>query len=206
MFDRLKENSREYYEKKLAAHGLTAQGVDWKDQDSQNLRFRILSEIGNLGGKRVHDVGCGLGHLLLYFRERNVDCDYVGSDISPVMIENATRICEEGEFHTGDVLEDPAPSWMKVDFVLASGIFHVRSDIPYHEWHVFVEAMIRRMFDLAEIGIGFNLLTSYVDYEEPYLFYCPPKEMLDFCMKNLSRRVVVRHDYPLYEYTVYVYK
>ena len=195
-----------YYEDVLQAQGLTVHGVDWNGPASQSLRFKILSEIDNLNRKRIHDVGCGLGHLNHYFKEKGVQCEYVGSDISSRMIDGAKELDHGGEYYVGDILQKMKPSWMKADYVLASGLFFVRSDAEYREWQQFVEEMIRGMFELANEGIGFNLLTSLVDYEESHLYYSPPSRMLDFCLRNLSNKVVIRHDYPLYEYTVYVYR
>ena len=59
---------------------------------------------------------------------------------------------------------------------------------------------------MCRSGIAFNLITDQVDFREPQLFYADPTETLDFCRRALSRHVVIRHDYPLYEYTTYVYR
>ena len=47
---------------------------------------------------------------------------------------------------------------------------------------------------------------DHVDYQSDDLYYANMGETLEFCQKMLSRYVVLRHDYPLYEYTVYVYR
>ena len=46
-----------HYERSLARHGATAEGMDWKDAASQRLRFRILCEVMDLDGLSVHEVG-----------------------------------------------------------------------------------------------------------------------------------------------------
>jgi hypothetical protein len=38
------------------------------------------------------------------------------------------------------------------------------------------------------------------------LFYAKAADVLAFCRRELSRWMVLRHDYPLHEYTVYVYR
>ena len=205
-FDVLVQKSREYYEETLQRYGSTPRGVDWNGEASQDLRFKILTEIGDLNGARIHDVGCGLGHLAEYLQKRGVDVDYVGTDISGPMIENTRERLPRCEIHTADILAAPNPEWMKADYLMASGLFYVKSDAPERAWQRFVEAMVVRMFQLAGKGIAFNMLTSHVDYEESHLFYSSPSRMLDFCLNRLGRHVVIRHDYPLYEYTVYAYK
>ena len=66
--------------------------------------------------------------------------------------------------------------------------------------------MIAKMFHYSNVGIGFNMMTSYVDFKDEKLFYKNPLETFDFCAKNLSKKIVLRHDYKLWEYFIFVYK
>jgi SAM-dependent methyltransferase len=206
MFDEIKAVCRRHYEDKLLQYGDSPQGVNWADADSQRLRFQVLSEVGNLNGKKIYDVGCGLGHLVEFLAERGVNCEYVGSDISPQMIQKAKQRLPQAQLYVADILNNVTPDWMRADYLFASGVFYVKATNDHHAWQKFVEAMLLRMFDLAERAIAFNMLTSYVDYKDSNLFYLSPADTLDFCIRNLGRRIVIRHDYPLWEYTVYVYK
>ena len=72
----------------------------------------------------------------------------------------------------------------------------------FEKWR---QEIVRKMFNLCRIGIAINMVTDYVDYKEDYLYYYSPEETLKFC-KTLSKWVALRHDYPLHEFTVYVYK
>jgi hypothetical protein len=49
-------------------------------------------------------------------------------------------------------------------------------------------------------------MSKQVDWERDDLFHLPLDVMSSFVSANLSRRFVVRHDYPLFEYTTYVYR
>lgn len=205
-FDALKDATRRYYEDALLRFSDGPQAVNWSSRETQNLRFEMLCGVGDLTGKRIHDVGCGLGHMADYLSTENPGCNYVGSDISPKMINAAKqRLGPDAELFTGDIMAADE-DWMKADFVVNSGVFTVRGEIPPEEWWQFVSGMIGRMFELCRTGISFNLMTSYVDYQDDHLFYKPPAETLDFCINELSRRAVIRHDYPLWEYTVYLYR
>lgn len=203
-FAALKRRVVGYYEDRLREHGPTARGMDWKDEASQELRFEILAQIGDLRGRSVHEIACGAGHLADFLAARGIDCEYSGSDLSEEMIEAARRRHPEGSFECADVLRSaPARAW---DTVLCSGLFHVKLETPEGEWREFVHATLRRMFEMCRVGIAFNLMTDRVDYREPTLHYADPAEILAFCLGELSPRVVVRHDYPLYEFTSYVYR
>lgn len=206
MFKETKDTCRKHYEETLKRYGNSPKGVNWKDAESQNLRFQILCEVDDLNGRKIHDIGCGLGHLLDFLSQKGVSCEYVGSDISPLMIQTAKQRLSTAQLYVADILEDKTREWMKADYLFTSGLFYVRSDADIDTWRQFVQAMLLRMFSLASTGIAFNMLTSCVDYKDPNLFYQPPGETMDFCIQNMSRRVVIRHDYPLWEYTVYVYR
>lgn len=189
----------EHYERRLAEHGATARGMDWKDEASQALRFRMLCAVCDLSGRSVHEVGAGAGHLLDHLREHGIACDYSGSDLSPAMVAAAKQRHPDAGFAVLDPLDGALP---RADVVVCSGVFHVKLDAEDEAWWEFVEAMLRRMWSACRVAIAFNLITDQVDFRVPELFYADPERTLAFCRRELSRHVALRHDYPLYEYTV----
>jgi len=206
VFKKAKDTCRNHYETALIQYGDSPKGVNWKDAESQNYRFQMLCEVGKLSDKKIHDVGCGLGHLSDFLSVKGINCEYIGSDISPLMIRAAKDRLPTAHLYVADLLENKTQDWMRADYLITSGLFYVKTSTVRRTWKHFVQAMLIRMFMLSDIGIAFNMLTSFVDYEDSNLFYQPPGETVDFCIRNMSRRVVLRHDYPLWEYTVYVYK
>jgi hypothetical protein len=192
-----------HYERQLRLHGPTARGVDWKDAASQSLRFSVLCGICDLNGRSIHEVGAGAGHLVDFLDREGIEADYSGSDRSAAMVKAAQRRHPGVAFERSDSLEDaPEAAW---DVVVCSGLFHVSLGHSEHDWWSFVSATLRRMFAMSRLGIAFNLMSDRVDHRSPDLFYADAGRTLDFCRDALSRRVVLRHDYPLHEYTVYVY-
>ena len=207
MSEALKRAVVAHYDEKLKLHGPTARGMDWKDAASQRLRFEVLCGIADLDGRSVHDLGAGAGHLLDFLIERGIRADYSGSDLSKAMVE-AARIRHPGvPFQELDVLAGaPDCPTASYDAVVCSGLFHVKLDHTDAEWWGFVAAVVRRMFAMCRLGIAFNLMSDRVDFRSPSLYYANPGEVVDFCCRELSRYVVLRHDYPLYEQTIYVYR
>jgi hypothetical protein len=59
---------------------------------------------------------------------------------------------------------------------------------------------------LSRRGFAFNALTAHADPDRMRsdLYYADPAELLDYCLRHYSRDVALRHDYPLYEFTVSV--
>jgi 2-polyprenyl-3-methyl-5-hydroxy-6-metoxy-1,4-benzoquinol methylase len=200
----LKRDVVAYYEDVLRRHGPSAQGVDWKDEHSQTLRFELLSGVCDLEGRSVHEIGAGVGHLWDYLRERSPGVDYSGSDLSQAMVDAARARHPDISFERRDLLNDPLQH--RYDVVMCSGLFHVKLHHTDDEWRAFVYATVEKMFEMCRVGIAFNTMSDHVDFRSDTLFYANAGEVLDFCRRKLSRFVTLRHDYPLYESTVYVYR
>ncbi len=194
----------DHYESALRRHGPTARGMDWKDEASQRLRFAVLCEGCDLRGKSVHEIGAGAGHLLDFRAERGFDSAYSGSDLSEKMVAAARVRHPEAAFEQRDLLRDPPVE--RFDAVLASGVFNVKLHHSDEAWWNYVQRMIRAMFAQCREVTAFNLMTDRVDFRSENLFYANPAAVLEFCRTELSRYVSLRLDYPLYEYTVHVYR
>lgn len=59
----------------------------------------------------------------------------------------------------------------------------------------FLEALVRQMFALCKVGIAFNVMSSYVNFTAPNLYYRSPVEMLAWCMSEVSTKVMLDHAY-----------
>ena len=202
--EQLKRSVVSHYEAQLQRHGPTAHGMDWKDEVSQRLRFDLLCGVRDLVGASLYEVGAGAGHLYGYLAELGVAVDYTGCDLSSEMVDAARKLHPQASFEVRDILIDPPRR--RYDVVLTSGLFHVRLDHSDTEWRQFVFAIVRRMYELCDRAIAFNLMTDQVDFRSDRLYYANPGDVLEFCRRELSRHVTVRHDYPLYEFTTYVYR
>lgn len=199
MNPRDKERTIRRFEDQLKQFGRSSEAMGWRDKEQQELRFSVLAGIGDLHSKKVLDVGCGFGDLYAYLLREGIRVDYTGYDISTKIVEEAREQFPDLSFQIKDILTDPIED--RFDYVFSSGIFNWRMS----DNMAFVKKMMGKMFELSNCGIAVNMMTNYVDYREEHLFYCSPEEILKFA-KRLSRFVVLRHDYPLYEFTIYVYR
>ena len=193
------ERNARYFSECLIKYGISARALDWSGEQSQFLRFRVLSEVGSLDGASVLDVGCGLGDLCGWLRADSHDVRYTGIDIAPAMIEAARSRFTDARFEVLDLLSDPVQD--SFDYVLSSGIFTHRTA----EAKLFFEAMLEQMFALAERGLAVNCLSTWAEQIEPREFHANPLETVAFCRK-LTPWVVLRHDYHPADFTVYLYK
>lgn len=189
-----------FYTNLVNKYGIDFRSLNWGSKQSQELRFRILSEIGDLNGATVLDVGCGLGDLYEWFNKNSIRINsYKGIDITPAMIEHAQKRFPDVDFEVRDIIKEPLN--VRYDYVFASGIFYLVKNNPTD----FMKRMITSLFTHSNIGIGFNSLSAWAEVKEPEEFYANPIEIIDFC-RSLTEKIVFRHDYHQADFTIFLYK
>lgn len=195
---------KKFYKNEFTIYGDSHSSVRYASKESQWKRYDILTQISNLQNKSILDYGCGTGHLLEYLNEKAIVInDYIGVDILPEFLQVAKE-----KFPSATFLESLFDCNRPFDFGIVSGTFNDTLSDNRNFW----QQAISELFISCREGIAFNLMSKYVDYENPNLFYESPSYVLDFVKKNLSPFVTIRHDYLCkvdsvpYEFSVYVYK
>jgi SAM-dependent methyltransferase len=195
----------DYYSDKIKTFGVSAQGVDWNSETSQELRFeQLLKVVQDEREFSLLDYGCGYGALLDFLNKQGRAFSYIGFDISEEMLIMArSRNPERLGVSWKSSLKDE-----NCDYTLASGIFNVKLSQEQDVWQQYIEDTLNDMNNRSMRGFSFNMLTSYSDkeYMKDYLFYADPSYYFQFCKKHFSKYVALLHDYPLYEFTVIVKK
>jgi SAM-dependent methyltransferase len=197
-----------YYSEKFSLHGPSSEGVDWgSDEARMFLRYdKMLSVADYVAGKKpsLLDVGCGYGGLWEYAISRNIDLDYTGIDVAGNMIEWAMANMSSGNFIHGDMLDYRFDR--EFDYVVCNGILTQKLETAGLQMDQFAAQLIRQMFSLCKIGIAFNVMTTKVNYYSNNLYYRNPAELFSWCLGEISSHIKLDHSYPLYEYTIYLYR
>lgn len=186
------------YENRLKRYGVNVMTVGWKDVRQQRLRFKQLTEANDISGKSLLDVGCGFGDLSGYLRRQGITVKYTGYDLSSKLIEIAKRRNPSANFEVKDILSE---DFGKFDYIITSGTLNKKLTGN----RLYAARMIKTMFEHCRKGIAFNMFTTLVDFKEDYLYYYSPGDILNTCRK-LSRKVIMRDNYPLYDFTFHVYR
>ena len=182
-------------------------GTFQNDRVTQYMRFEhILKSFKYLLNETVsfHDLGCGCCDMYDYMLQNNIKSNYSGTEIIQEMIDHARQKFPGIKLNKRDILKENVPE--KYDIVVFSGGLYLPGNIEHEEWSKFVFDLINKMWDICNIGISFNLLSTYSTYKNSQLFYIDPKIMFDYCINNFSRFVTLDHAYPLYEWTITVFK
>lgn len=200
-----------HYENCYEKHGDNNKGVDWPNPEDARVRYKIMLDVinfdvrsDNSANKAVLDLGCGLAHLYEYISSNNIDVSYTGMDISKVFVDSCKNKYPDIRFINKDLLEEDFEE--KFDYVIMNGVFTEKLQMSYEDMWKFFTTLITRAFEICDRGIAFNVMSKDVDWERDDLFHVPHSDLSSFIVKNLSRNYIMRSDYGLYEYTVYVYK
>ena len=200
----------DHYGKTFSEHGTRPQGVDWgPNPEDHLLRLDRMLAVTDLGLQKraqhsILDVGCGYGSLLELLKKRSLSLIYTGIDVCEPMILAAREKYSNAEWLIGDVIELEGSE--RFDYVVCNGILTQKLDASIRDMDRFSKLLVTRMFDLCRIGIAFNVMSTYVNFTVPNLYYRNPAELLAWCMSELTPRVRLDHAYPLYEYTIYLYR
>jgi cyclopropane fatty-acyl-phospholipid synthase-like methyltransferase len=194
----------------LERHGDNHFGVDWPNEEDAHTRQRVMLDVirPGIGAEphRVLDFGCGAAHLMEYIRaEKRTDIDYAGLDIAEPFVKLSQAKFPEMRFWCLDVLTDDVSALPRFDYAVMNGVFTEKLELSYDEMFDFMSRTVARVFSLVDVGIAFNVMSKHVDWERHDLFHVPFDEMAAFLIAHVTRNIVLRADYGLYEYTAYAY-
>jgi SAM-dependent methyltransferase len=197
-----------HYEDCLAQFGDSHRGVDWPNAADAAKRYQVMLDLvrPSAAGKSLLDFGCGASHLYQYMLERDVrGLQYAGLDASAAFCELSQQKYPHNDYFCLDVLAEPERLG-EFDYVVMNGVFTEKRELSFDAMFDYLRRILTLVFSKTRCGIAFNVMSKQVDWERADLFHMPIGELTDFIASKLSRHYVVRNDYGLYEYTVYVYK
>lgn len=185
-----------HYTELFKVNGITPAALGWP-KGRQNLRFKVMSEIGIINNSEILDVGCGFGDLLSYFKSKRIDVKYTGVDINPLFLEVAKNKHPFANFFHRDIEINKFKK--KFDWCFAIGTTNMKANYKY------IEKLLGEMLKISKKGVAMDFMSSYVDFKKPESSHFDPEKIFKIA-KKLSKRVVIRHDYLPFEFCVYIYK
>jgi cyclopropane fatty-acyl-phospholipid synthase-like methyltransferase len=197
----------EHYKKCFEDHGDNHLGVDWPKYEDTLTRYKVMLDLINENNKvSLLDFGCGLGHLYKFIlnEKKENEIVYSGLDINENFYDHCIKKYPEVNFFLKDInINDEIPNF---DYIVCNGTFTEKRDLSYEEMFDFMSNTLKTLWLKTNKGIAFNVMSKLVDWERDDLFHVSMDELGLFLKNNLSRNFIIRNDYKLYEYTIYVYK
>jgi len=181
----------------LTRFGYSSHALYWSSREIQELRFKVLAEIGIESGDSVFDVGCGFADFKLWFEKQSGALDFTGIDLSPDLVSEASKRHPDAELIVGDLF-DMAFAEKSFDWVILSGALNEL----LHDDGDYARRSITRMFELCRKGVAFNLLNAR-HFRPHDLQTHLPEEMLAFC-HELTSDCMLREEYLKNDFTIYM--
>lgn len=186
-----------FYNTRFESLGRSIGSVGWGSYADQSLRFEMLFRGIDVKGKVVLDVGCGLGDLVDWLDQRTGgDFTYIGIDIAAKLLDDARKRFSSNKCHflEGEILNLELP---QVDISVLSGALTVKMPNMYD----YAKKVLLQMHNLSRNWACANFLSTYVDFELKKNQHYRPEEVFTWA-RQISSKVNLFHDYPLYEFTL----
>lgn len=203
--DFIVDELKAHYKRTFAEHGPCAKGVDWRDEQTANVRHAKLFKLFEDDHQStILDVGCGYGRFYEYLLEKKFSGQYYGIDVVEEMIEQAQLSHGFERFENKNFLD--LGKNKKFDYLVVNGIFTQKLGVSQIEMEKYMLNFIEKLFDSCNKGIAFNVMSNHVNFFANNLFYKSPSELISYISSKISPNFVIDHSYGMFEYTVYIYK
>lgn len=206
MQNKTRASQEKIYKELYIKYKGTPMAVSSESLNHKYKRFEMVCDIFKDDNNfSVHDVGMGLADLGAFIFEQNPNksIEYSGSEILEEYVVDSSKRFPKSHFFKRDIAEKTYKE--RYDYLLLSGVFHQRRDSTIKDWERFAQNILRNSFKMCKKGIAFNFITPFVDFYQTQVYYCNLPKLLNFINDDLSRFFEIRHNYALYEFTVYVY-
>ena len=166
----------------------------------QTERWEELTNVAQLDGASVLEIGCGIGSFYEYCIQVKgmKHMAYKGIDLVPDMIDLAKQKYPAAEFEMCNILEQKLEK--AYDYVILCGVFNIATKTEE------MEKILSEAFLYCKKGMAFNFISTYVNFKSEDMSYHNPQEIFTFCVEKLSRKVKMNHHYNKCDVSMFVYK
>jgi len=203
----LKKEDREHYiqqyETRLRKFGYSPETLGWGKYGRQEVRFAVLAKFAlGMPGSTVLDVGCGFADLYDFLIEHQWRGQYCGIEIVPGLLDLARKRHPDLDLRGLDITSDEDLPEAH-DFVIASGVLNFKLKMGDNEQHI--QRALDAMFRVARVAVCVDFLSTYVEFQKPDAWHTDPGWVFAQA-KQLSRRVILRHDYMPFEFSLFIFR
>ena len=174
-----------FYKQSYKKHGITARGLNWNSEYSQQIRFGVLASFlsDEILSSEIVDAGCGFGDFYLFLEQQNLlPKRYIGVDCMQDFIRIAQKRVLDVTFTCRDILKDEL---IYADWYVASGSLNILS--AFDTW-MFLEKMLA----YSKKGIVFNILEG--DKKSENFNYQKKQDIINFA-KRKKYKIRVKEGY-----------
>jgi SAM-dependent methyltransferase len=188
------------YQQRIAEYGPTFASLNSGNAEKQTVRHGVLASALRGTKPSILEVGCGLADFYKYLLQQQQDCSYRGYDIVPEYIAECRRTYPHADFVLRNIFLQGIEG--AYDTIVMSQVLNNRYQKSDN-----MQVMRRALemaFEYTRVSVAVDMLSTYVDFRNPDLFYYSPEEIFRMA-KAIAPRVILRHDYRAFEFCVQLY-
>jgi ubiquinone/menaquinone biosynthesis C-methylase UbiE len=174
-----------YYESNMGKNLPDYSFLGWESEEAQMLRFDVVVSNVDLQGRKILDVGCGVGNFAEYLAKKNIHSQYTGVDILDSMISLAQKKNLNARFLQCDLFKENPFGDEKFDVVYSSGIFNLNLNNNMN----FLRKAIGVFLSLSNDIVAFNLLSITSLNKEDKYYYYNMEEVKDLIKNEFSNDI-----------------
>jgi SAM-dependent methyltransferase len=201
-YDKFKQVNNDFFDKliKQSTDEHTAVG---QSRISHEKRFKKMLDIGDLRGKSVLDVGCGLGAFYSFLNQNDIKSDYYGIDINEKMLEGASKKYSEiaNRFSRVDLVEEVMGQ--EFDYSISIGPLNLLIDEETNYQMTF--KLMDGLFKHSKIGCALSMTSIHSKVKDNDTFFFDPKVIVNHAEK-MCNNYRLDHSYLPHDFTIFCYK
>lgn len=194
------DHIKERYQNRIGEHGLTFNSLNSGSFEKQEIRCKIHSSVIIKDNSSILDIGCGLGYFYEYLHKNEFKFNYTGYDIIPEYVEECKKRFPTSHFECRNILEEGIDG--EYDTIVASQVFN--NHYNFSDNLTVMKEALSLAYKHTIVSLSIDMLSVYVDYQNPDVYYYSPEEIFKFA-KSIAKRVALRHDYRSFEFSIQIF-
>lgn len=190
----------QWYQDRIRKYGTSFASLSAGNEQREAQRHAVHMSATFGEEPRLLDIGCGIGRFYSFLKNCGRKCSYTGYDLVPDYVQYCRATFSDIQVSERDVVECGIDG--EFDTIVASQVFNHRYG-GADNMEV-MEYVLRQTFDHSTVSVSIDMLSTYVDYQEDYLFYYSPEQVLRLA-KSVAKRVLLRHEYAPYEFCIQMF-
>jgi SAM-dependent methyltransferase len=188
------------YQNRIGQHGVSLESMASGGAEKQKIRHLVHATALRGENSSILDVGCGIGQFYEFLRSRGMACRFTGYDIVTDYVAYCREHYREAVFEERNIFTDGINGTF--DSVVISQSLNNRYR---HSDNMKVMATALELaYRHTRVSVSIDMMSSYVDYQVPDLYYYSPEEVFRIA-KSICRRVCLRHDYRPFEFCIQLF-
>jgi hypothetical protein len=189
------------YQERIAQHGVTLASLNSGSEEKQRIRHWAHASALRGPCPSVLEIGCGLGTFYRYLASVGQQCTYCGYDIVPEYIAECCHLYPKVQFHVRNIFSEGIDG--SYDSIVMSQVLNNRYRKSNNK--MVMQRALELAFQHARVSVSVDMLSTYVEFQNPELFYYSPEEIFRLA-KAITPRVILRHDYRAFEFCVQLFR